>query len=89
MFLHIGNEKIISTKDIVGVFDIEKTSVSKHTKDFLNKAGKQKRVNYVSMDMPKSFVVCLDEDLNETVYISPISAATLIKRISILNELKT
>jgi len=72
MFLHIGNEKIICTSDIIGIFDIEKTSVSKHTKDFLNKAGNQKRVN---------FVVCLDENLNETVYISPISAATLIKRI--------
>ncbi len=81
MFLHIGNEKIICTSDIIGIFDIEKTSVSKHTKDFLNKAGNQKRVNYVSYDMPKSFVVCLDENLNETVYISPISAATLIKRI--------
>lgn len=87
MFLHIGNEKVISKKDIVGIFDIEKTSVSKNTKDFLNNAGKQNRVNYVSFDMPKSFVVCLDENLNETVYISPISAATLIKRVS--NDLIT
>lgn len=87
MFLHIGNEKVISKKDIVGIFDIEKTSVSKNTKDFLNKAGKQNRVNYVSFDMPKSFVVCLDDNLNETVYISPISVATLIKRIS--NDLIT
>lgn len=87
MFLHIGNEKVISKKNIVGIFDIEKTSVSKNTKDFLNNAGKQNRVNYVSFDMPKSFVVCLDENFNETVYISPISAATLIKRVS--NDLIT
>ncbi len=81
MFLHIGNDKLINTKDIVGIFDIERTSASKATKDFLNKAGKQKRVSYVSSDMPKSFVVCLDENLNETIYICPVAVSTLLKRI--------
>jgi hypothetical protein len=31
-------------------------------------------------EMPKSFVVCLDKDFTETVYISQMSCATLLKR---------
>ena len=80
MFLHLGNDVLINTKNLIGIFDIEKTSISNHTKDFLANAEKMKRIVNVSFEMPKSFVVCLDEELNETVYISQISAATLKKR---------
>ena len=80
MFLHLGNDVLINTKNLIGIFDIEKTSISKYTKDFLANAEKMKRIVNVSFELPKSFVVCLDEELNETVYISQISAATLKKR---------
>ena len=80
MFLHLGNDVLINTKNLIGIFDIEKTSISNHTKDFLTNAEKMKRIVNVSFELPKSFVVCLDEELNETVYISQISAATLKKR---------
>lgn len=84
MYLHIGNDTVINTSELIGVFDIEKTSVSKNTKDFLRDAGKKGRVRYVSGEMPKSFAVCLDKDLNETVYVTNISAATIKKRIESL-----
>lgn len=71
---------MVNTKDIVGIFDIENTSVSKNTREFLNFAAKNKRVVSCTYEMPKSFVVCLDEYLTETVYISQISCATLLKR---------
>lgn len=80
MFLHLGNDVLINTKNLIGIFDIEKSSISKFTKEFLGNAEKTKRIVNVSYEMPKSFIVCLDEDLNETVYISQISAATLKKR---------
>lgn len=62
---------------MIAVFDIENTSTSKITRDFLNKAGKEKKVIYVSEDMPKSFVVT-----DRAVYISSLSSQTLIKRFS-------
>ncbi len=71
---------MVNTKDIVGIFDIENTSVSKNTKEFLNFASKNKRVVNCTFEMPKSFVVCLDEEFTETVYISQMSCATLLKR---------
>lgn len=71
---------MIRTRDITGIFDIENTSVSKLTKDYLNNAEKNRRVVYCTYEMPKSFVVCFDEEFTETVYISQMSCSTLLKR---------
>lgn len=80
MFLHLGNDRIVNEKDIIGVFDLEKTSVSKLTRDYLSNATKQKRVVNCTDEMPKSFVVTLDKELTEKVYISQLNCATLFKR---------
>ena len=75
MYLHIGNDFVVLYRDLIGIFDIENTSVSKTTQKFLYAAEKAGKVRYVSMDIPKSFIVT-----NDTIYISPISASTLKKR---------
>ncbi len=80
MFLHLGNDVLINAKNLIGIFDIEKSSISKFTKEFLGNAEKNKRIVNVSYELPKSFIICLDDDYNETVYISQISTATLKKR---------
>ena len=79
MYLHLGEETVVRLNDIIGIFDIENTSISKHTKDFLARSEKGGRVVTVSYEMPKSFVVC-KADGEEKVYISQISTATLKKR---------
>ena len=79
MYLHLGEETAVRSEGIIGIFDIENTSVSKHTKEFLASAGKSGIVRNVSYDMPKSFIVCSEKGV-KIVYISPISAATLKKR---------
>ena len=88
MFLHIGNGKSVKKKDIIGIFDIESTTVSKLSRDFLNKAEKKKSVINVSYELPKSFVVCCKKGKKEQkVYISQISSSTLLKRSGVLNTL--
>ncbi len=82
MFLHLGNDYIINTKNLVGIFDLENTSVSKYTKEFINNASKQGRVFNCTYEMPKSYVVTLDENLTETVYISQLACSTLLKRFN-------
>ena len=82
MYLHLGNDFMVNTKEIIGIFDIENTSVSKITKDFLNESANKKRVVNCTYEMPKSFVVCLDCDFTETVYISQMSCQTLLKRFN-------
>lgn len=80
MYLHIGQETVVPMKEIVGIFDIENTTISQNTRLFLNEAERRGRVITVGDDLPKSFVVCQKEDGPATVYISQISCATLLKR---------
>jgi len=80
MFLHLGNDCVVKTKNIVGIFDIENTSVSKDTKTFLADVSRQGEVIYVTNELPKSFVVCKDGE-NIKTYISQISVQTLKKRL--------
>ena len=81
MVLHLGQYTVVRTDEIVGIFDIDNTTVSKHTRKYLAEAEKQKKVVNVSTELPKSFVVC-NKNGNEKVYISQLSPTTLIKRFS-------
>lgn len=70
---------MVKTADILGIFDMDTSTVSKPTRDFLNIAEKNGRVINVSFELPKSFIVC-NEDGKLNVYISQISPVTLQKR---------
>lgn len=72
---------MVEIKNIVAIFDIENASTSKTTREFLASAGKAKRVISCSYELPKSFVVTLDKDFTERIYISAISPSTLKKRL--------
>lgn len=85
MYLHLGGDTVIKTENIVGIFDMENTSVSKHTKKYLGQVQKDHKVVNVSMELPKSFIVCFENGV-ETVYISQISPATLIKRLDYIRN---
>lgn len=80
MYLHLGNDVLVKTDEVIGIFDLDNTTVSKKTRDFLNKAEKKKEVITVSYDLPKSFVICSDKKENQRVYLSLLSTATLQKR---------
>ena len=54
-------------------------TISKHTKKYLALAEKEGRVINVSYELPKSFVVSIEED-RAVVYISQLSSQTLNKR---------
>lgn len=86
MYLHLGNDTVVHTENIVGIFDLENTSVSRYTRKYLAQVQKEGKVVNVSMELPKSFVVC-DQGGRETVYISQISPATLMKRLGYLGSL--
>lgn len=81
MVLHLGSGYAVALDEVIAVMDIEKASTSKDTREYLAKAGKHKRVISATMDLPKSFVVSIDKDLTETVYICGISAETLRLRV--------
>jgi hypothetical protein len=81
MYLHLGEGTIVKTKDIIGIFDMDNTTVMKSSRTFLNKAEKEKRAITVSYELPKSFVVVKSrEDKENKIYISQLSSQTLENR---------
>ena len=87
MYLHIGGDHIVRTKDIIGIFNLERTSVSEDTKNFLRSAAAQGHEVSCTEDMPRSFIVTFDRsDLDEKVHISRISSASLEKRLTIIRN---
>ncbi len=79
MYLHLGEKTVIKTSSIVGIFDLDNTTVNRNTRTFLSDAEKKGRVINVSYELPRSFIVC-DEDGDTTVYISQLSSQTLLRR---------
>ncbi len=88
MYLHLGQDVVVRSSDIIGIFDIENTSVSKITKEYLSMQEKNHCVVNVSAELPKSFIVCREGD-RRMVYISQISCATLKKRNGYIDRLGT
>ncbi|MBP3413764.1 MAG: DUF370 domain-containing protein [Clostridia bacterium] len=81
MYIHLGQDTVILTQDIIGIFDLDNTTVSKKTRDFLNEAEKKGQVTAVSYELPKSFIISFDRNKKDThVYLSQLSAETLKKR---------
>lgn len=75
MYIYLGGDIAISTKDIIGIFDMDTSTVNKATRDYLSNAEKEKKVVYVNYELPKSFIVCKDK-----IYVCPLNTATLLKR---------
>lgn len=88
MFIHLGQETVVNEKEIIGIFDLESTTVSKRTRDYLNKAEKRGEVINVSYELPKSFTVCSAKKKKQKVFISQISSNTLLKRTIYKGEKK-
>lgn len=79
MYIHLGQEIVVKEDDIIGIFDLDSTTISKHSRKFLNLAEKRHEVVNVSYELPKSFILC-NKNKKNTVYISQISSQTLQKR---------
>ena len=86
MYLHVGKEIILKTEDIIGIFDLDTATVSKRTRDYLNKAEKAGEVVNVTTELPKSFIVCREKK-GKKIYISQISSSTLEKRSAYINNI--
>ena len=83
MYLHLGEDYLINENDIIGIFDLDTSSISKFTRNYLSKAEKENRLITVSDTLPRSFVVC-SGFYGERTFLSNLSAATLKKRIASL-----
>ena len=79
MYLSIGNDMAVRDKSIIGIFDLDNTSVSKRTQHFLNKAEQEGQVVPCD-DLPKSFVLTSEYGMSR-VYLTSLNVSTLEKRM--------
>lgn len=79
MYLHLGNTSTVRKSDIIGVFDMDNTTISKQGRKFLTIAEKNGDIVYTSEDLPKSYIIA-NTGAKTMVYVSSISSATLKKR---------
>ena len=75
MYIHIGNNKVVKKSMILGIFDLDSSTVSVKTRSFLSQAQKEKRVVTLSYELPKSFIILS----NNEVYLSPLNTSSIIK----------
>ena len=82
MYLHAGRNRVIRTKNIISIFDTDKSTVSSVTKDFLRKTEKDGLLESASYEIPKSFILYDDEFDHgvQKVCFSQISTGALVKR---------
>ena len=78
MYLSIGNDMAVRDTSIIGIFDMDNTSTSKRTREFLNHAEKEGLVIPCD-DLPKSFILTAEYGLHR-VHLSALNSYTLEKR---------
>ena len=79
MYLNIGSDMAVREKSIIVIFDLDNTSVSKRTRNFLTRAEQEGRVIPCD-DLPKSYVLATEYGIDK-IYLTGLSSATLEKRI--------
>ena len=87
MYLHLGQDTVVRMSDVIGIFDLDTATISRATRNYLAQATKEGEVINVTYELPKSFVVCIDQKKNRRVYISQISSATLLKRAGYIEDI--
>lgn len=69
----------VRDKSIIGIFDMDNTTTSKRTREFLAAAEQEGQVVPCD-DLPKSFIVTAEYGMDR-VYLTTLSSATLEKRL--------
>ena len=79
MYINIGNDMAVRQRSVLGVFDLDSTSTSRRTREFLEKAELDGMVVPCD-DLPKSFVLTSEYGMIR-VYLTALSASTLEQRM--------
>ena len=79
MYLSIGNDMAVRDRSIVGIFDMDNTSTSMRTREFLKKAEQEGEVIPCD-DLPKAYVVTAEYGFHR-VHLTSLNTSTLEKRL--------
>ena len=79
MYIHLGRDYVLNDRDIIGIFNLETTTISPRGREFLNYAQKNGAVVSLSEELPQSYVLA-DGAVVDTVSLSELSPAALRRR---------
>ncbi len=79
MYLPIGNDMSVRDSSIIGIFDLDNTTISPKTREFLNCSEKEGQVVPCD-DLPKSFLLTAEYGMNR-IYLTSLNTSTLEKRM--------
>ncbi|MFQ3546312.1 DUF370 domain-containing protein [Halobacillus rhizosphaerae] len=82
MFIHIGDDHVIQSKDVVAIIDQSLMSSSSIIEEMIFNQRKNKRVVETEENNAKAIVVT-----NDIIYFSPLSVFTLKKRANMMSTL--
>ena len=80
MYLELGNDLLIQSRSVVGIFDLDNTSWSKRTRAFLEASQEDGELIDAAEELPKSFVLT-QEFGAQHIYLTKYNAAVLMKRL--------
>lgn len=88
VYLHLGGDEIVNINDIVAIMDIEKTTLSPITREFLKMGEEEGFIKtIIDEEIPKSFVLAYKNGM-QVIYLSPLSVTTLYRRYKKLEMLR-
>ncbi|MBR2622006.1 MAG: DUF370 domain-containing protein [Clostridia bacterium] len=79
MYLHIGSNKNIRKRHIIGIFDIDNATISRTTRQYLAKAETRGEVSAACEELPRAFVLYQENETNKICF-SQLSSTALLGR---------
>ena len=79
MYLSIGNDMAVRERSVIGIFDLDNTTVTPRGREFFQRAEQDGQVVPCD-DLPKSYVLAVEYGMDK-VYLTSLSSATLEKRM--------
>lgn len=79
MYLSIGGDMAVRGRSVIGIFDLDNTSWSRHSRAFLRRAEQEGEVVDVSGNLPKSFVLTEEYGMHR-IYLTQYNSSILEKR---------
>lgn len=79
MYLSIGSDMAVRADTVVGIFDLDNTTCSRHTREFLRRAEEAGQVVSATEELPKAFVLTREFTMDR-IYLTQFSAATIERR---------
>ena len=79
MYLSIGNDMAVRDRSVIGIFDLDNTTVTARGREFIQRSEKEGQVVPCD-DLPKSFILSSEYGMTR-VYLTSLTPSTLEKRL--------